>query len=240
MRFYACRQEELPKRLRKDKTRILRLISQTGIEKTFPQYVHEFKSLTGKTAMLKYSMLRYSGPYQRLIDYLMINYPTLITIGRIARWGLRTLKKTFLGVGGVALLVIVGLYSAGALIEPARWYLVGIASALLLLCGGLLALLYVRLWLDRSFSHLKTQISNTNRKASDTNKKVSDIKKEVSGIKKQMAGLNKELSVIKDDVSIIGYDIVKEQGKLAEKVTRLETQASNDARAGRPLNESAE
>lgn len=94
------------------------------------------------------------------------NYPTIITIGRFASWGLTTLKNTFFGIGGIFLFVIAGLYIAGALIEPVRWYLVGIASALLILCGGLLALAYVRLWLNRSFGDLRTQ--------------VSDIKKEIS------------------------------------------------------------
>jgi len=59
------------------------------------------------------------------------------------------LQNTFFGIGGIALLVIIGLYVAGALIEPARWYLVGIASGLLVLCGGLLALSYARFMIGR-------------------------------------------------------------------------------------------
>ena len=38
------------------------------------------------------------------------------------------LKKRFFGIGGLALVTIVGLYIAGVLIEPARWYLVGVAE----------------------------------------------------------------------------------------------------------------
>ena len=105
--------------------------------------------------------LRRRSPYRRLVDYLMINYPTIITIGRFGKWSLTTLKKTFFGIGGIAVLVIVGLYVAGALIEPARWYLVGIASALLLLGGGLLALSYVRLLLNRFVSDQRPAMETT-------------------------------------------------------------------------------
>ena len=66
-------------------------------------------------------------------------------------------------MSGIALLVIVGLYIAGALIEPARWYLVGIASALLLLCGGLLALSYAKFILNRFVSNQRTQVSDRKR-----------------------------------------------------------------------------
>lgn len=82
--------------------------------------------------------------YHRLLDYLNIHYPTIITLGRFGVWSLSKLKKTLFGIGGIAILVIAGLYIAGTLIEPARWYLVGIASALLLLGGGLLALSYAK------------------------------------------------------------------------------------------------
>jgi len=102
------------------------------------------------------------------------------------------LKRNLLGIGGIAILAIAGLYIAGALVEPLRWYLVGIASGLLLLCGGILVLTYARLLLET------------------------------------------KLSAIKDDVFIIGYDILKEQNKLAEKVSQLESQAGNDRKAKRP------
>jgi glycosyltransferase involved in cell wall biosynthesis len=105
--------------------------------------------------------LRRRSPYRRLVDYLMINYPTIITIGRFGKWSLTTLKKTFFGIGGIAVLVIVGLYVAGALIEPARWYLVGIATALLLLGGGLLTLSYARLWLNRFVSSQRRAMEST-------------------------------------------------------------------------------
>ena len=95
---------------------------------------------------------RERGCYQKLVDYLMMNYPTMISIGRFGKWGLRKLKKSFFGIGGVALIVIVGLYVAGALVQPFRWYLVGTATALLLLGGGLLALSYARFLLDRLVS----------------------------------------------------------------------------------------
>ena len=90
--------------------------------------------------------------YRRLVDYLERHYPMLMPLGRLAKWGLTTLKNTFLGIGGIFLFVVAGLYVAGALIEPLCWYLVGTATALLLLGGGLLALSYAKLWLDRSAS----------------------------------------------------------------------------------------
>ena len=169
--------------------------------------------------------------FRRFSDYCARNFPVAVTLGRFGKWGLTILKNTFFGIGGIALMVIVGLYVAGALIEPARWYLVGIASASLLLGGGLLALLYVRFTLNRITSYQRTQVSYINKQVSYINKQISDIKKEVSR-------LNKELSVIKDDVFIIGYDILKEQNKLAEKVSQLKTQASNDRRAKRAPDDS--
>ena len=80
------------------------------------------------------------------------NYPTITTVGRFCKWSLTVLKKTLFGIGGILLLIIVGLYIAGAFLQPMRWYLVGIATALLLLCGGGLALSYVRSILDRVIS----------------------------------------------------------------------------------------
>lgn len=123
-----------------------------------------------------YRQMRHRG----LVDYLKKNYPLIINIGRFVKWSLATLKNTFFGIGGLAILVIFGLYIAGALVEPLRWYLVGIASGLLLLCGGVLALSYVKLWLNRSISDQMTKVSDINEKVVDINKKVSDIKKEVA------------------------------------------------------------
>jgi len=133
MRFHVCRKEELPERLHKDKASILRLISETGIEKTFHQYADEFKLLMGKASTNKMKSLMDGAHYLSLIDYLMINYPTIITIGRVVKRGLTKFKNTFFGIGGIFLLVIAGLYIAGALIEPLRCYLVGGATSLLLL-----------------------------------------------------------------------------------------------------------
>jgi glycosyltransferase involved in cell wall biosynthesis len=142
--------------------------------------------------------------------------------------GLRQVRRTFFGTSFVALLVIVGLYVAGALIEPVRWYLVGIASALLLLGVGLLVLSYVRLTL--------------NRIVNDQSAQISDLKKALGAseatLKKEIKTIERDLSVTKDDVFIIGYDILKEQDKLAEKVSQLETKASNTRRAKRPPKDS--
>lgn len=92
--------------------------------------------------------------YKRVAGYLESNYPPIMSLARFARWSLATLRRTFLGIGGVLLLVVVGLYVTGALIGPLRWYMVGIATALLLLGGGLLALSYGRSSLNRDFSVL--------------------------------------------------------------------------------------
>jgi hypothetical protein len=176
--------------------------------------------------------------FRRFFDYCARNYPVIVTLGRFGKWGLPMLKRNFFGIGGIALLVIAGLYVAGALIEPARWYLVGIASALLLFGGGLLALLYARFILNRFTSNQRRQVSDIRRQVSDIRRQVSDTRGQVSDIKKEVSRLNKELSIIKDDVFLIGYDILKEQNKLAEKVSQLKTQASNDRRAKRPPDDS--
>jgi hypothetical protein len=66
---------------------------------------------------------------------------------------------------------------------------VGIASALLLLGGGLLALSYIKLYLDRSarnLSKLMERQSDVNRKIWFINKRVSDNKKQVFHIKKAL------------------------------------------------------
>jgi len=163
------------------------------------------------------------APEQRASDF---SYPPPKNWNQIAWWSYPylMLKRNFFGIGGIFLLVIVGLYVSGALVEPLRWYLVGIASALLLLGGGVLVLSYIRLILNRLAMDQSVQISNIN-------KQISDIK---SVIKKEVSRLNKELSVIKDDVFVIGYDMLKEQNKLAAKVSQLETKASNIRRAKRP------
>ena len=135
------------------------------------------------------------------INYLMKNYPTMGTIGRFGKWGLTTLKKTFFGIGGIALLVIIGLYVAGALIEPLRWYLVGIASGLLLLGGGLLALYYAKLWLNRFTRNQWSQVSDIRRQVSDIRKQVSDVRKQVSNINKQVSGLKKDISASKNTLA---------------------------------------
>jgi len=111
--------------------------------------------------------------HKRLLHYFKRNYPTLITPGRFGMWSLSKLKNNIFGVGGLSLLIIIALYVAGALIEPARWYLVGIATALLLLCGGLLALSYVRFILNRFVSNQKTQVSDLKKEVLDLKKKVA-------------------------------------------------------------------
>lgn len=144
--------------------------------------------------------------------------------------GLRQVRRTFFGTGCIAPLVIVGLYVAGALIEPVRWYLVGIASALLLLGGGLLALSYARSRLNRIIRDQRTQIS--------------DIKEAMraseAGLRKEINTIEKDLSVIKDDVFLIGYDILKEQNKLTKKVSQLKSPTGNDRKAKRPPKKSIE
>jgi FkbM family methyltransferase len=201
MRFYVCRQEELAKRLRQDKTALLRLIAETGIERTFPQYAREFKSVMRKVSMTKLNNLIDRVLYGRLIDHLAGNYPAIITVGRVVKWSLATLKKTFFGIGGIALLVIAGLYIAGALIEPARWYLVGIASALLLLGGGMLALFYVRSAFNSIISDQRRQLSGINKQVSDTKKRVSDVNKQVSDVKKQVSDIDREIWNIRRQIS---------------------------------------
>jgi hypothetical protein len=133
--------------------------------------------------------VRIRAPLRRFVEYLKKDYPIIFTLGRFGKWGLTLVKRAFFGITGIAILAIAGLYIAGALIEPARWYLVGIASALLLLGGGLLALSYIKLYLDRSarnLSQLAKRQSDVNRKLWFINKRVSDTKKGVSHIKEAL------------------------------------------------------
>jgi len=123
--------------------------------------------------------LRDKGLYHRLIDYLKIHYPIIITIGRFGKWSLTKLKRNLFGVGGIFLFII-ALYVIGALVEPARWYLVGIASALLLSGGGLLALSYARSVLNRIVSDQRRQLSDINKQVTEINRQASNIKKEVA------------------------------------------------------------
>lgn len=145
--------------------------------------------------------------------------------------GLRQIRRTFLGIGGIFFLAIIGLYIAGALVEPLRWYLIGTASGLLLLGGGVLVLLYARYILIRFISDQRTQMSDVRRQVSDIK---SSLRNSEVELKKEVSRVNKELSIIKDDVFIIGYDILKEQNKLAGKVSQLATKAGNDIRTKRP------
>jgi len=120
--------------------------------------------------------------YWRLVDYLKRHHPSIITIARAVKWGLATLKNTFFGVGGLALLVVAGLYIAGAFIEAARWYLVGVASALLLLCGLLLAVLYARSVLNR--------ITGDQQSMKNSLKGLSTLSKEVADSRNTLAKMN--------------------------------------------------
>ena len=134
----------------------------------------------------------------------------------------------FFGIGGIFFLAIIGLYIAGALVEPLRWYLIGTASGLLLLCGGLLVLLYARFTLIRIINDQKIQVSDLK----------DALRKSEAGLKKETKAIEKEVTAIKDDVFLIGYDILKEQNKLAKKVSQLETKAINARRAKRPPKDS--
>jgi len=143
------------------------------------------------------------------------------------------LKRNLFGIGGISLLVIAGLYIAGALVEPLRWYLVGVATALLLLCGGLLALYYVR----SAFNRASKDRAQLKKALSASEARQAKLQAE---LRKNIKTIEKEVSAIKDDVYLISYDILKEQNKLAEKVSQLESQASNDRKAKRPPNDSIE
>ena len=114
------------------------------------------------------------------------DYPTIVTIGRFGKRSLPLLKKTILGPSGIAILVIAGLYIAGALIEPVRWYLVGVASALLLLCCGLLALSYIRFFLRRMSANLD-ELKMALRTSEVT---LTGLKKEISDSKNTLAKMN--------------------------------------------------
>ena len=133
--------------------------------------------------------MRTRVPRKSFFEYLKENYPIIFTFGRFSKWSLTLVKRTFFGITGIVILVIVGMYIAGALIEFARWYLVGIASALLLLIGGLLALSYIKSYLDgsaRNLSVLRKRQSDVNRKLWFINKRVSETKKGVSHIRKAL------------------------------------------------------
>jgi energy-coupling factor transporter transmembrane protein EcfT len=175
--------------------------------------------------------------YRRRVSYLKRNHPMMAAIGRFVKWGLATVKNNILGIGGIAIAVIVILYIAGALVEAARWYLVGVASALLLLSGGLLALVYIKTMLNGFMSDQIKQLTDIRKYVADNRK---DTREQVADIDKQVSGLKKDISLVKDDVSLIGYDILKEQNKLAEKVSQLESQLSNDKTADQSPNDSVE
>jgi glycosyltransferase involved in cell wall biosynthesis len=97
--------------------------------------------------------------------------------------GLLRVRPTVFGTGCIAALLIIGLYIAGALVEPARWYLVGVASALLLLGVGLLALSYARFV-------MKCFVDEQRRQLSDIKKDISDIR---TALCKSEVDLKKEI-----------------------------------------------
>jgi FkbM family methyltransferase len=137
--------------------------------------------------------LRARGIYQRLVGYLTKNYPTVITMGRVIKWSLATLKKTFFGIGGICFLVTAGLYVAGALIEPLRWYLVGIASALLLLFCGLLALAYTKLWFNRFISDQRRSVKAVNDRLNRDSRDRTQLKATLDGLEKIVSASRAEL-----------------------------------------------
>ena len=112
--------------------------------------------------------------------------------------GLRQGFRMFFGIGGIFFLAIIGLYIAGALVEPLRWYLIGTASGLLLLGGGVLVLLYARFILIRIINDQKNQIWNVK---SDLKKDVSDLKKDVSDLKKSLRVSDTALAELKNEIS---------------------------------------
>jgi len=124
------------------------------------------------------------------MEYLKRDYPTIITIGRFGKRSLVVLKKTFFGISGIAVIIVAGLYIAAALIESARWYLVGVASALLLLGGGLLALSQARFMLSRFLANQTKQISDIRKQVSDMEKQMSDIKKTLDASQGMLATMN--------------------------------------------------
>lgn len=93
------------------------------------------------------------------------------------------LKRTLFGIGGIAVLVIVGLCVAAALVEPLRWYLVGVASGLLILCGGLLAISYARLVLD-------SLVADQQQSTQATLEELRRLKKEASDSRDALAKMN--------------------------------------------------
>lgn len=105
--------------------------------------------------------LRGGRPYERLVSYLTRNYPSVVTAGRFGLWSLGILRRRLTGIGGIAILVVVGLLVAGALVPPLRWYLVALATLILLACGALLALSYARAWVNLFVSEQRKQVSDS-------------------------------------------------------------------------------
>ena len=131
--------------------------------------------------------MRARAPDRRLVEYRKRDYPTMVTIGRFGKWSLSKLRRKVFGIGGSSLLLIVGFCVAGALVESLRWHLVGIATALLLLAGGLLALFYARFMLNRVINdqHRSIRDSRTQLQAS-----LDRLTKEISDSKDTLARMN--------------------------------------------------
>jgi len=138
---------------------------------------------------------------RRPVNYLRRHYPTIIAVGRFVKWSLTTVKNTFPGIGGVFLFVVAGLYVAGALIEPLRWYLVGVATALLLLGGGLLTLSYARLWLNRFASDQRQTVKAVRDRTGQLQAALDGLKKALRASEATLAELRKETSHSRDTLA---------------------------------------
>ena len=139
-----------------------------------------------------------------IMGHLRAHYPTLMHVARFAGWSLAVLKRTFFGIGGAALLVVAGLFVAGALIESLRWYLAAAATLLLLLGAGLLGLSYVQSWLNRFVRSQRQSVKAVTDSSSRDNKaSIARVEATLDELKKSLSASEAALAELKEEVSNI-------------------------------------
>ena len=153
--------------------------------------------------------------------HLRANYPTLMHLGRFAGWSLAVLKRTLLGIGGIALLVVLGLLVAAALVPPLRWHLVGIATLLLLMCGGVLALSYLQSVLNRLAAEQR-QITEANTVRSRDNRgKVLSLQETLDDLKESLRASEAKLAELKREISHTNNTVAEMREQLGEREKKI-------------------
>jgi len=164
MRFFVCRDNEYKEKIRAMSQSIKRTLYECEIDKVFPLFALELTRILDLDNRETLRNVRKSGTNYsvifRLKQFIKTRHITIFQTLKFFKWAARITSRKFMGVGGVAALIILGLFLLSATAPVFNiGFAIGGTLALLLYFGGLV-FSYCRDLINQKFSSSTAQFRN--------------------------------------------------------------------------------